>query len=127
MSPAVNMMPSARHFVGGRTGYWPQFSLGGGPRAKALPDCVRVFSERLGEMDVQWWPPFYVTCIARRREMPLSEMNPASIQTNPHHIRLSACSVCALVLQAFLYRPTSCDSRNAVVVIATTAMSHALR
>ncbi|KAH8621745.1 hypothetical protein IG631_23622 [Alternaria alternata] len=59
--------------------------------------------------------------------MPLSEMNLASIQTNPHHTHLWTCSVCALVLRVFLCRLAPCDDQNTVVVVATTAMSHALR
>jgi hypothetical protein len=67
--------------------------------------------------------PARVTCITRKREMPLSEMNLTSIQTNPHHIHLWACRVCAIVLQAYLYRPEFFDNQNTVVVVATTVMS----
>jgi hypothetical protein len=66
-----------------------------------------------------------LTCTARNRERPLSEMDPASIQINPHHVCLWSCSVCTLALQAFPCHPASCNNQNTVVVAATTVMSRA--
>ena len=54
------------------------------------------------------WLPFFrthddvygtatVTSPARKRETPLSEMNPTWTHTSPHHIRLWTCSMCVLV------------------------------
>jgi hypothetical protein len=67
----------------------------------------------------------FLTCIARKREMPLSETNLTSIQTNPHHTHLWTCNVCALALHVLLYCPVSCDNQNKVVVVATTVLSRA--
>jgi hypothetical protein len=66
-----------------------------------------------------------VKSVIREREMPLSEMDSASVHINPHHIHLWIPSVCALFLQILIYRSASCDNWDTVVVVVTTVLSRA--
>ena len=60
---------------------------------------------------------YSLTSPARKRETPLSEMSPTSIQTNPHNIRLWPFCVFSLVLQGLLYHLISFHGRNTMLVV----------
>jgi hypothetical protein len=66
-----------------------------------------------------------LTSPARKRETPLSEMSPTSIQTNPHNIRLWPFCVFNLVLQALLCHPISFHGQNTVLVVLVVVLSRA--
>ena len=68
---------------------------------------------------------FGVTSPARKRETPLSEMSPTSIQTNPHNIRLWPFCVFNLVLQALFCHLISIYGQNTVLVVLVVVLSRA--
>jgi hypothetical protein len=67
----------------------------------------------------------YVTSPARKRETPLSEMSPTSMQTKPHNVRLWPFCVFNLVPQALLCRPISFHGQNTVLVVLVVVLSRA--
>jgi hypothetical protein len=66
-----------------------------------------------------------VTSPARKRETPLSEMSPTSIQTNPHNIRLWPFCVFNLALQALLCHPVYFHAQNTVLAVLVVVLSRA--
>ena len=62
-----------------------------------------------------------MTCIARKREVPLVEMNRDSLQINLYHLQTYSVSV--LIREIFLYRLASFDNQNKVIVVATAVLS----
>ena len=66
-----------------------------------------------------------VTSPARKRETPLSEMSPTSIQTNPHNIRLWPFCLFNLVLQGLLCHLISFHGQNTMLVVLVVVLSRA--